>query len=120
LTIKTRPQRPSMILSTGNLTSSVPQKLKEEQFTELAASEHVRIERIVSRGQASASDDWYDEDEAEWVMVVTGAARLVFDGEEVPRALGPGDYVYIPPRKRHRVEWTDPHQPTVWLAVHFR
>jgi len=120
LSTRTEPQRPSMILATGNLLGSVPQKPKEEQFTELAASEHVRIERIVSRGHASATDDWYDEDDAEFVMVVAGAARLIFDGEEVPRALGPGDYAYIPPRKRHRVEWTDPHQATVWLAVHFR
>lgn len=120
MTATTRPQRPSMILATGNLLAAVPHRLKEEQFTELAVSEHVRIERIVSRGQASADGEWYDEDEAEWVLVIAGAARLLFEGEATPRSLAPGDYVYIPPHKRHRVEWTDPHQPTVWLAVHFR
>lgn len=98
----------------------MPKKIKEEQFTELAASEHVRIERIVSRGHASGLDDWYDEEEAEWVMVVAGAARLVFEGDDIPRALGPGDYLYIPPRKRHRVDWTNPDEPTIWVAVHFR
>jgi cupin 2 domain-containing protein len=30
----------------------------------------------------------------------------------------PGDHVHIPAHRRHRVEWTDPAQATVWLAVH--
>jgi cupin 2 domain-containing protein len=34
--------------------------------------------------------------------------------------MGPGDHVHIPAHRRHRVEWTDPAQPTVWLAVHHR
>lgn len=120
MSTKVKPQGPSMIIDSGNLVAGVPKKLKEEQFTELAASEHVRIERIVSRGQASGPNEWYDEEEAEWVMVIAGAARLLFDGDTVARTLAPGDYVYIPPRKRHRLEWTDPEQATVWLAVHFR
>jgi cupin 2 domain-containing protein len=109
-----------MIVTTGSLLAGVPKKIKDEQFTELSASEHVRIERIISRGHASGPDDWYDEEEAEWVMVVAGAARLIFEGDDVPHALGPGDYIYIPPRKRHRVDWTNPDEPTVWVAVHFR
>jgi hypothetical protein len=28
-----------------------------------------------------------------------------------------GSHVNIPARQRHRVDWTDPDQPTVWLAV---
>jgi cupin 2 domain-containing protein len=120
LTDKRQPQRPSQIVVAGNLLDQIPKKLKDEQFTELAASETVRIERIVSRGHACGPDDWYDDEEAEWVMVVSGAARLIFEGDEVARSLGPGDYVYIPPNKRHRVEWSDPDEPTVWLAVHFR
>ena len=31
----------------------------------------------------------------------------------------PGDHVYIPPRERHRVDWTTPDEPTVWLAVFY-
>jgi glyoxylate utilization-related uncharacterized protein len=33
-------------------------------------------------------------------------------------ALKRGDYLYIPPHARHRVEWTDPDHVTVWLAIH--
>ena len=30
------------------------------------------------------------------------------------RALNPGDFVNIPAHTRHRVEWTDEKQSTVW------
>ncbi len=112
-------RQPGMIVSSGNLFALIPKTLKQEQFTELASSAGVRIERIVSRGHACGPDDWYEEEDAEWVVVLAGAARLVFEGEVEPRRLDPGDYISIPPRKRHRVDWTDPDQPTVWLAVHF-
>jgi cupin 2 domain-containing protein len=112
-------QRIPTTVSFGSLLAMIPKKLKEEHFTELVSTEHVRIERIVSRGQACGPDDWYDEQEAEWVLVVSGAARLVFEDEAESRALAPGDHVFIPPRKRHRVDWTSPDEPTVWLAVHF-
>ena len=79
----------------------------------------MRIERIVSTGQASPPGFWYDQDWAEWVLVLSGAAGLEFEGEAAPRRLGPGDCVLIPAHARHRVAWTDAHQPTVWLAVHY-
>ena len=46
-----------------------------------------------------------------------GAARLRF--EEHVIELEPGDYVDIPAHKKHRVEWTTPDEPTVWLAVYY-
>jgi len=80
----------------------------------------LRIERIVSRGQASPPGFWYDQAEAEWVVVLAGAARLRFQDETEARALGPGDWLDIAPHRRHRVEWTDPTVATVWLAVIYR
>ena len=77
----------------------------------------LRIERIVSRGQASPPGFWYDQAEAEFVLLLAGAARLRFADEEADRLLGPGDWVEIAAHRRHRVEWTDPDQATVWLAV---
>ena len=68
-------------------------------------------------GQASPAGFWYDQDEAEWVLVLAGAARLRFADESLDRVLAPGDWVDIAPHRRHRVEWTDPATPTVWLAV---
>ncbi len=54
------------------------------------------------------------------MVVLAGAARLLLEGETSPRELGPGDYVHVPAHVRHRVEWTDEHRATVWLAVHHR
>ena len=51
-------------------------------------------------------------------MVLQGAARLQFEDRVVE--LLTGDYVNIPAHTRHRVEWTSPDEPTVWLAVFYR
>lgn len=91
----------------------------EECFDTLLERPGVRIERIVSRGHASPAGFWYDQDEAEWVLVVVGRARLRVAGEARPRELGPGDWIHLPARCRHRVEWTDPERETVWLAVFY-
>ena len=66
------------------------------------------------------------DDAAARVMVIdrTGgaegdaiAARLTLEGDR-PIDLRPGAFVDIPARRRHRVEWTDPTRPTIWLAIH--
>ena len=101
-----------------NLFSNLPPTLPDELFQTLLAAPGVRIERIVSHGHASPDGFWYDQPQHEWVLLLRGAARLRFEGEE-PLDLLPGDYVDVPARRRHRVDWTDPAQPTVWLAIHY-
>lgn len=78
-----------------------------------------RLERIVSRGQATPDGEWYDQDANEWVVLLRGAAALRFEDEPEPRVLGPGDWLDIPAHRRHRVEWTAPDEPTIWLALHY-
>jgi len=102
---------------TLNLHDPLPTAAPEEIIDVLATADGVRLERIVSHGQASPDSFWYDQDEAEWVLVLAGRARLAIEGESGERALGPGDSVYLPPHCRHRVAWTDPDRPTVWLAL---
>lgn len=78
------------------------------------------IERIVSTGQTSPEGFWYDDPREEWVVLLAGAAALEFEAQgSVRHGMLPGDYVHIPPHCRHRVAWTDPALPTVWLAVYF-
>ncbi|MGH8127365.1 MAG: cupin domain-containing protein [Gammaproteobacteria bacterium] len=90
-----------------------------EVFEELVKSEHVRVERILSKGHASPEFGWYDQDENEWVIVLQGGGRLTFeDGTEVE--LSAGDYINLPAHKKHRVTRTDPEQVTVWLAVFYK
>ena len=102
-----------------NLLSPLPDAEAGERMDALLTRPGLRIERIVSRGQASPSGFWYDQPEAEWVMVLTGAARLRFQDEAEARVLGPGDCLDIAPHRRHRVDWTDPSAATVWLAVFY-
>ena len=76
------------------------------------------IERIVSTGQSSPAGFWYDQAQVEWVAVLQGEALLRFEDEPETRRLVAGDWITIPAHRRHRVEWTAPDRPTVWLAVH--
>jgi len=90
----------------------------DERVDLLARGDGVRVERIVSHGHASPDAFWYDQTEAEWVVLLSGTARIGFtDGREV--ALTPGDHLHLPAHTRHRVTWTDPEQATVWLAVSY-
>jgi cupin 2 domain-containing protein len=102
-----------------NLFSNIPDDLADELLETLLDAESVRIERIVSHGHASPEGFWYDQEQHEWVVVLRGAARLQFDDDDKLVEMRPGDYVNIPAHKRHRVEWTIPDAPTVWLAVHY-
>ena len=101
-----------------NLFRELPSTEEGEVFELLAAGEGVRVERITSRGHSSPEDQWYDQRSDEWVVVLRGRGIIVYeDGATVE--LSEGDWLHLPARCRHRVHWTDPEQPTLWLAVHF-
>ena len=103
-----------------NPLRDLPDASAAEITEALATRPGLRIERITSFGQASPPGFWYDQDETEWVLLLAGAARLRFEDEPEPRVLGIGDWVEIAAHRRHRVDWTDPARPTVWLAVFHR
>jgi cupin 2 domain-containing protein len=103
-----------------NLFDDVPTDTAEERVSDLLVTSNLKIERIVSTGQASPTGFWYDQPWAEWVVVLTGSAGLKIEGESEIRVLHKGDHIQIPAHRRHRVEWTDSGQPTIWLAVHYR
>lgn len=103
-----------------NIFLDLPRDFSREEIVTLLEEGSVRIERIVSTGQASPPGFWFDQDWAEWVIVLSGWAQLRLEGEAAVRDLRTGDYLHIPAHARHRVEWTDPHEPTIWLAVHYR
>src|ERR1700722_6921598 len=100
-----------------NLFADLPNEIPDELIETLLQAKTVRIERIVSRGHVSPPDFWYDQPENEWVVLLRGAARLRF--EEHVIELEPGNYVDIPAHQKHRVDWTTPNEPTVWLAVFY-
>ena len=102
-----------------NIMSRIPYFMQDEISETLLKSEHFKLERIVSSGQATPSGEWYDQDTNEWVVLLSGSAGLLIEGETDICVMHPGDYIHIPSHQRHRVEWTDPEQKTVWLALHY-
>jgi cupin 2 domain-containing protein len=106
------------MITPANIFADIPATLADEQFTELWSTPTLRVERIVSHGHASPPGFWFDQNDAEWVLVLQGAALIALEGGIDPVMLRRGDYLYLAPHARHRVEWTDPDQATVWLAIH--
>ncbi len=108
------------MIKTGDLFADKAATSDEETIAVLADTPGVRIEKILSTGQASPAGFGYDQDFTEWIFLLSGSAGLLIEGEAAPRALRPGAYLEIPARRRHRVEWTDAEQQTIWLAVHVK
>ena len=102
-----------------NLLSVPPPALSGEVFDTIVESNSVRIERIISNGQATPDGEWFDQERDEWVLLLAGEAGILFEGDTKARKLVSGDYLLIPAHCRHRVAWTDSDMSTVWLAVHF-
>jgi len=102
----------------NNLFTHIAQDSDGEVFETLLQTDALKLERIVSTGQATPSGQWYDQDSDEWVILLSGSAGLLFDGEGKLRVLQPGDYLLIPAHTRHRIEWTEAGTETVWLALH--
>lgn len=100
-----------------NLFSHIPDDLPEELVSVLAENKSVKIERIVSDGHASPEGFWYDQQQSEWVLLVSGSAVLAFESGQVE--LKPGDHLLIPAHRRHRVESTSATEKTIWLAVFY-
>lgn len=103
--------------SIANIFDDLPQQLPSELVQILVRATDVRIERIVSLGHASPPDFWYDQAQHEWVIVLQGAARLQFEDGMVE--MKPGDFINIPAFRKHRLDWTTPDKPTVWLGVQY-
>jgi cupin 2 domain-containing protein len=103
-----------------NLFGDLPKVIIEEMSETVLESEYFRLERIISSGQMTPPGEWYDQESNEWVILLGGNAGLLFEGGTEVHVMRPGDYVHIPAHRRHRVEWTDPEQKTVWLTLHYK
>jgi cupin 2 domain-containing protein len=102
-----------------NLFAALPADVTSEVFERIGGSGNVRIERIVSAGHVTPDGVWYDQSEAEFVLLLSGAARLRFFERDELVEMQPGDYLTIEPHCKHRVEWTATDAATVWLAVQY-
>lgn len=102
----------------SNIFHALPKtQQSEELFDTLLSRSGIKIERIVSTGQATPHGKWYDQAQDEWVLLIQGQAKLLFEnGEE--RLLRSGDYCFIPAHQKHRVSWTSVDEVCVWLAIY--
>lgn len=103
-----------------NIFENIPSDLPEELVSQLVCNEKLTIERIVSLGHSSPKDFWYDQPEHEFVILLSGSAHLLFEGENQPIHLNSGDFIEIKAHARHRVDWTDPNQHCIWLTIRYK
>ena len=89
----------------------------QEQFDVLLQTPTITVERIISTGQVTPSGQWYDQDKAEWVILLQGLAQIIYDTGEV-FDLVKGDYLLIATHQKHRVSFTSQDPPCIWLALH--
>ncbi|HEA66911.1 MAG TPA: cupin domain-containing protein [Desulfobacterales bacterium] len=102
-----------------NIFKKIPKEIPDEIFQEILSTDKLKIERILSKGHASPKGNWYDQNTNEWIILLKGKAKLAFKESKNTVELTPGDYINIPSHVKHRVEWTDPSQETIWLAIHY-
>ncbi len=103
----------------ANLFDQIPAHLPEELIEVLADSGQVRIERILSRGHASAEGFWYDQPRHEFVVLLQGEAELELLDPAEQKVLHSGDWLEIPAHRRHRVVRTSCEPECIWLAVFY-
>lgn len=100
-----------------NFFNDIPLNLSKEILEPILTNKNIRIERIVSTGQCSPPDFWYDQIENEFVLLLKGSAELEFENEI--KKLISGDYLIIPAHQKHRIKSTSQTEPTIWLAIFF-
>lgn len=88
-----------------------------EEFLNILEKPNIKIERIVSTGQTSPENFWYDQEQNEFVLVLKGEAVIEFNDTSVK--LQEGDYLTIKAHQKHRVKYTAKQEPTIWLAVFY-
>ena len=102
-----------------NIFSDIQKHAPDEILENILQTDQFKIERITSRGHSTADGEWYDQDKNEWVMVLKGSAELLFEGDDKAVIMKTGDYINIPAHRKHRVEWTESNEETIWLAIHY-
>ena len=90
---------------------------EEENFFEIFKNETIKIEKIVSNGQISPENFWYEQEKSEFILLLEGFAILEFENREVE--LKKGDCLNIKAKQKHRVKFTSLNEPTIWFTVFY-
>ena len=93
---------------------SIPNQSDSEIFETIFKNKNMRVERIISYGQSTPDDFWYDQDEDEFVVVLEGFAKILYDINEIYE-LKKDESLLIPSHQKHKVIYTT--NPTIWLCI---
>jgi len=89
----------------------------KEVIETILKNSNVKIKRIISTGQSSIENFWYNQKENEFVLLLQGEAGIEFEDDNIK--LKKGDYCLIPKHKKHRVSYTKSNEITIWLCIFF-
>ncbi len=93
--------------------------LGEEESLPLVSGKSWRVEKIVSNAHVSPPDFWYEQLEAEFAVVLKGFGEIEFEEGEICK-LSAGEWLHIPPGKRHRVKSTSENPLCTWLCFYIK
>jgi len=105
------------MIEVKNFYENLPQINDGEEIIEvISESQELIIERIISNNSTSPKHGWYEQLNDEWVMLLQGNAKILFEEKEVE--LFRGDSLYIPAKTKHKVTYTSSIPICIWLAIH--
>ncbi len=99
------------------LLKNIPTESKDEIFETLIEKKDIKIERIISYGQTTPEDYWYDQEQDEFVLILDGFAKIKYENGKIIE-LKKGSSLYIKAHEKHQVIYTS--NPTIWLAIFFK
>lgn len=79
---------------------------------------NLKIERIISKGQISEKDFWYNQEENELVILLEGNAILEIENQGELK-LTKGDYLILNKNVKHKINYTSKIPECIWLAIHY-
>lgn len=102
-----------------NIFSLLQVNTTNEYFEDIISEADFRIERIISDGHTTPDDFWYNQDEDEFVLLLKGFAKLMFEDGSIIE-LNEGDYVIIDKHKKHKVIYTSTETKTFWITCYYK
>ncbi len=105
-------------MDTKNIYNSSVLNKQEEVIEEILSTKSFRLEKISSFGHRTPDNEWYDQDNDEWVLLLKGRATILFQIQNKTVNLKEGDYFLIKKHIKHRVEYVS--EDALWLCIHFK
>ena len=119
-----------------NIYDKIPESITEEIIEIMYQNPHCKVERIISNGQITTENEWYDQDQEEWIILVQGEATILIEKLQEESSdkcnilncnikeescdkvhMVKGDTLLIKSHQKHRVIYTSQNPLCIWLCV---